>query len=226
MGSIQTLALVWGAPAPTLQGTGPRTACLCGVGAREGPWLLGRCWLCTSSCNQCPPEEFLSLFPALIPSAHSSQGAPTELPGHGSDPAERFLALSEMHKLLPLHCQPTPGTRGSRNRSREEQLEQCMPSGISQEGRKEGVGGSRLAFSSRLLFSSPNHICPQLYFNLEHSACPSLLISACTPPELLCRTPGRAQEGRLCCLWVTINSLFVHEKENRGGTCPRQAVWD
>lgn len=104
--------------------------------------------------------------------------------------------------------------------------------------RQEGGGGSWLQIlllnqckawtGPELLLTQ--HSPPQLYFTLECSACPSLpcqlLISAPTSPELLCRAPGRNCRaparvvGRLCCPWVTINSLFLAEKGSRGGTAP------
>lgn len=120
-----------------------------GWGPERGPGSWGRCWLCTSSCNECPPEEFLSLFPALILSAHSSQGAPTELPGHGSDLTERFLTLSEKQKLLPLPLPAHPrNAEGAGTKAGRSSWSSANPQVFPRRGVQEGVGGSRLVSSS------------------------------------------------------------------------------
>lgn len=158
MGSIQTLALVWGAPRAVPAGARGQEQDVCEAGrAREGPWLPGE-MLALQLPRYCPPEELLCLSPALtavpccIPGAHSSSlTAPRGTAGHPERAqaarargltlrAQRFLALSETGETLPLDTPiPPQAHRGSRSRNTAGAAGAVQTSGISQEerGRKE-----------------------------------------------------------------------------------------
>lgn len=175
-------------------------------GAREGPWLLGRCWLCT-----CPPEELLVPVPSphsravllsqgCIPTAHSSSLAASThwdtgdtqrdsgSQDTGSDPTgrERLLALSEMRETPSLgHPHPTPQTQGGGTEAQGEQLEQRRPPGVSHEGR--GKEGEVMA-GVFLLMQGPRARQDQGSFSPD----PPLSVSSCilswnTEPALPCR---------------------------------------
>lgn len=156
LGCSQTLALVWGAPAPLPAGPGAGTGPLCAGGATEGPWLWRRWWLCSP----------LMPSPFSQPSFPGHTRAPRE--GLGSHPAgtERFWHPLKWKKHLPLD------TGRRRNRSRAKPGE-----------RQGGEGGSRLGLCSIPGNKSSSHTAPRA--GQDRSSCspaPTPFVSSCVSP--------------------------------------------
>lgn len=138
------MALVWGAPTPTLQGHRAKNWMFVWGGGQRGALAPG------GGVGSAPPPVMNALprnsspfsqhsFP--VPTAHRTQGAPTELPGHGSDLTERFLTLSEMQKLLPLPLPAHPrNAEGAGTKAGRSSWSSANPQVFPRRGVQEGVG--------------------------------------------------------------------------------------